>query len=174
MNRVIAEGLSIDIPAASCKPPRKTKVFLLEDEPVALQLYADLLAATSEQFQIHKFADGDDAWAELTKVDPDILIMDIVHPGLDGWEMLKLLAAEKVTYPVLVVTGDSQAAEFYKSCYPDLKLAVVGKPFRVQSFYQQLFAMLHESSGFNPTGDQSSITTNNGDPALQPQDVWER
>ena len=174
MNRVIAEGISSDIPAASFKAPRKIKVFLLEDEPVALQLYADLLAATSKRFQIHKFADGDDAWAELTKVDPDILIMDIIHPGLDGWEMLKLLAAEKVTYPVLVVTGDSQAAEFYKSCYPDLKLAVVGKPFRVQSFYKQLFDMLQERSGCAPTLERASVTANNGVLALQAPDVCER
>lgn len=167
MNRALMEGVPSEIPAASPKPQRKLKAFVLEDEPVALQLYADLLAALPVPFQIHKFTDGDEAWAELTKVDPDIFIMDIVHPGLDGWEILKLLAAEKVSYPILMVTGDCQSADFYKNCYPDLKLSMLGKPFRIQAFYKQLAFMLNEYAGFVPTDEQTAdFLKNDGSVAL--------
>lgn len=148
------DGIGEEIPAANSRPQRKIKVFILEDEPMALQLYADLLSATGVQFQIHKFTDGDAAWSELTKADPDILLTDIVHPGLDGWEMLKLLGAEKVAYPILVITGDCQPAEFYKNLYPDLKLGLLAKPFRIRSFYQQLAALLEGPDGFQPAEDQ--------------------
>ena len=162
------QGVSTnDNPAASCRPQRKIKAYILEDEPVALRLYADLLAAAPGQFQIHKFTDGDEAWAELTKADPDILITDIAHPGLDGWEILKLLAAERVTYPILVVTGDCQSADFYKNVYPDLKLNMLGKPFRVESFYKHLSALLHEYDGFMPSDEQTSrLAKNSGSAAL--------
>lgn len=161
------EGIPRDVPAALTRPPRKIKVFILEDEPVASQLYADLLTAIPGQFQIHKFTDGDEAWAELTKVDPDILITDIVHPGLDGWEMLKLLAVEKVSYPILVLTGDCQSVDFYKDCYPDLKLGMLGKPFRIQSFYQLLSALLQNRDGIMPAAKQAVVLArNNGMAAL--------
>ena len=166
MSGVVLDRVKSKLPAVVSPPQRKIKVFILEDEPVASQFYADLLEAVDRRFQVFKFVDGDDAWAELTKVDPDIFITDIVHPGLDGWEMLKLLAAEKVAYPILVVTGDSQSIGLYKSVYPDLKLELLGKPFRIQSFYKLLAALLGDQNGFLTPDRRIASPSRNGGPAM--------
>lgn len=151
MNRVMMRGSQHDAGELAIKPRRKFKVFIVEDEPLALQMYVDLLMAFSPgSFQIQKFTDGDEAWSELTKMDPDALITDMVHPGLDGGEMLKLLAAEKVTYPILVVAGDGESSDYYKNLHPNLKLSVLGRPFKVQSFHQLLSSLLPTCDHFTP------------------------
>ena len=126
--------------AAASSPQRRIKAFIIEDEPIAARLYSGLLASFCSPNQVHlqTFTDGDAAWAELTKVDPDILITDLLHPGLDGEEILNLLAAEKVDYPILLIADDSLPADFYKTCYPELKLGTIGKPFQVSTFYAHL------------------------------------
>lgn len=162
MNGAFTKGNAGEIPASAFRPPRKIKVFILEDEPIAQQLYSDLLTATSNQFQIRKFSDGDEAWNELTKTDPDLLIMDVFHPGLDGLEILNLLAVERVAYPILVITGDSPFGDFYKNCYPDLKLSVLGKPFRIQAFYAQLAGLFREANAFVPPPQKISTLARGG------------
>jgi len=44
------------------------------------------------------FADGEEAWQELLRTDPDLLITDMERSTtMDGWQMLQLLADRKVT-----------------------------------------------------------------------------
>ncbi len=121
---------------------RKLKVFIVEDELLNIELYHSLLATLSDRFQICAFRDGDSAWEELSKADPDILITDMLHPGLDGWELLELLAAEKVSYPILVISGDHQGVDFLKSCHPNLSLHFLGKPFQLSALHRHLVSLL--------------------------------
>lgn len=99
MERVMAYSQSAGLEAAVFNSVRKIKVFIVEDELLNVELYRSLLAVLSNRFQTYEFTDGDEAWGGLSKIDPDILITDLLHPGLDGLDLLQLLAKKKRLIP---------------------------------------------------------------------------
>lgn len=60
-------------------------VLVVDDEPSILDLTSELLEA--EGYEVMAAADGESALALLDKVRPDVLILDIFLPGLDGFEI---------------------------------------------------------------------------------------
>jgi len=127
-------------PAADSPRQKKPKLVYLDDE---LPNFEFLFEGFSDRFEFQKFTDGDQAWAELSKADPDIFITDIAHPGADGWELMKRLAAKKVAYPILVVTGYNDPAFeiFCKIQCPKLKVTVITKPFVLGDILPHLTAL---------------------------------
>src|SRR5665213_241578 len=131
------------LPPAAPARQKKLKLVYLDDE---LPNFEFLFEGFAERFQFHKFTYGDRAWEELSHGNPDVFITDIAHPGSDGWELIKRLAAKKVTYPILVVTGydDSAFEIFCKKQYPKLKVAVIIKPFAVDDILKHLTLLVRD------------------------------
>lgn len=131
------------LPSATPTRPQKPKLVYLDDEP---QLFEFIFEGFTDRFQFHKFTDGDQAWEELSKADPDVFITDISHLGSDGYELMKRLAAKKVTYPILVVTGYTDPAFeiFCKKQYPKLKVTVIFKPFVAGDILKHLTALVRD------------------------------
>jgi len=125
------------------QPERKLKVLWLEDDN--FEFYSELI----EQFQLnHRFeiqwlTDGNQAWAALGKADPDLFIMDIIHPGLCGAIMLERLAAKKVACPILVISGCKQeiVKGFSEVRCSSLKITVLPKPFDITVLNQFLTSL---------------------------------
>ena len=128
---------------------------ILEDDQFLAHCYEMLLQRVSPHVQILSFTDGDKAWGELSKVDPDLFITDVEHPGRDVWEMLSLLTAEKVTYPILMVSGDFVPRESYQHMYPALKLTTISKPFDVPVFIKLLTDLLKATDGYMGITEQT-------------------
>jgi len=130
-------------PSATPTRQKKPTLVYLDDE---LPNFEFLFEGFSDRFEIHKFTDGDQAWQELSHADPDVFITDIAHPGSDGWELMKRLAAKKVTYPILVVTGynDSAFEVFCKKQYPKLNVTVITKPFGVNDIFKHLNTLVRD------------------------------
>ena len=84
------------------------RILIVEDEPqLAAQLGRSLEA---EQYTVDLAPDGEAALDRLF-VDPyDLVLLDIMLPGLDGLEVLARLREEKITIPVLMLTarGDTR------------------------------------------------------------------
>jgi FixJ family two-component response regulator len=119
------------LPSATPTGQRKLKLVYLDDE---LPNFEFLFEGFADRFDFQKFTDGDQAWAELSKADPDVFVTDIAHPGSDGFELMTRLAAKKVKYPILVVTGynDPAFGVFCKKQCPGLNVTVIIKPFAVE------------------------------------------
>ncbi len=132
-----ADDHANDLPPASSTRQKKPKLVYLDDE---LPNFEFLFEGFGDRFQFQKFTNGDLAWEALSKADPDIFITDIAHPGMDGWGLMKRLAAKAVTYPILVVTGynDSAFEVFCKIQCPHLKVTVINKPFAAADILRHL------------------------------------
>lgn len=150
MERVMAYSQSAGLEAAVFNSVRKIKVFIVEDELLNVELYRSLLAVLSNRFQTYEFTDGDEAWGGLSKIDPDILITDLLHPGLDGLDLLQLLAEKKAAYPILVISGDCRAEALFRDRYPGLNLHFLGKPFNLQAFHQHMTDLLMKPDALSP------------------------
>ena len=128
--------------------PKKLRVVILEDDELLVRLYVVCLTkAFPLRFQTQAFTDGDEAWKELSQTDPDLLITDLQHPGLDGWQLLGLLAEQKKKYHILMISGEFQKDMDSKSFFPELNLRMMAKPAKFPELTQYLSALLGISSG---------------------------
>jgi DNA-binding response OmpR family regulator len=68
---------------------------------------------------------------------PDIMLLDISLPGMDGWELLKIVADEDGfdSPPVAIITGTPPSAKTVASTYDNV-VDIVVKPLRVQQLMQ--------------------------------------
>jgi two-component system, LytTR family, response regulator len=88
-------------------PPPRLRVYLVDDEPVALRRLARLLSATGRAEVVGSASDPEAALRELAATGVDALFLDIEMPGLNGFELLARLT---VPPPVVFTTAYDQYA----------------------------------------------------------------
>ncbi|MBI2115157.1 MAG: response regulator [candidate division NC10 bacterium] len=93
----------VRLPLLTAPLPRR--VLIVEDEALLRREMAETLGAAG--FAVGEAATGAEALAALAGPPPDLLILDIVLPDLDGWEVLAQVRREGRTrgLPVLIITG---------------------------------------------------------------------
>lgn len=81
------------------------KIFIVEDE--AALLYALEAKLRLEGFEVETATDGEQAVEKLKAYKPDLIILDIILPKIDGWDVLQQLRAiaKLNTVPVMIVTN---------------------------------------------------------------------
>jgi CheY-like chemotaxis protein len=116
---------------AALFPERRCTVLLVDDICDAREMYAFFLRAAG--YAVHEAADGSDALAMALEFRPDVIVMDLSLPSMDGWTAIASLSAnsETATIPVVVLSAhtfpaDEQrardagvAAFLAKPCAPD-------------------------------------------------------
>lgn len=87
------------------------QVLLVEDEPNIIEAVGFILARDGWSVATH--ANGETAIAEIKRVTPDVLILDVMLPGRSGFEVLKDLRAdaEFSQLPVLMLTARGQGKD---------------------------------------------------------------
>ena len=85
--------------------PERPKVLLVDDDDLALMLTAEALRGRG--FDITEASSGEQALAMLTDWSPDIIVLDAMMPGLDGFDTCHALreSAGFENMPVLMLTG---------------------------------------------------------------------
>ncbi len=78
---------------------------VIEDQPDNRQILRDLL--TSADFEVIEAVDGEAGLAAATAHRPDLILMDIQLPGIDGYEATRRLKADAALHaiPVIAVTA---------------------------------------------------------------------
>ena len=84
-----------------------TKVLLIEDEELLLKMYRTKLEL--ENFEVEIAIDGEEGLAKARKFKPDLILLDIIMPKLNGIEVLKEIkaATELKGIPVVILTNAS-------------------------------------------------------------------
>jgi two-component system cell cycle response regulator DivK len=87
------------------KKSRKPIVLLVDDYPDAREMYAEYLEFSG--FDIVQAGNGVEAIERALDSHPDVILMDLSLPVMDGWEATRRLKADSRTnrIPVLAVTG---------------------------------------------------------------------
>ncbi len=95
-------------------PKRKIKILIVEDEQFLLDLYD--LKLNKAGFEVIKALNGTQG-ISLAKIElPDLILLDILMPEIDGYEMLKNLKENPKTkkIPVIIFSNLSQKNEIEK------------------------------------------------------------
>ena len=84
------------------------KILIVDDSKTALTLERTLLEST---YEVIEAQDGEQALAKAKSERPDLILLDIVMPKLDGFETCKRLRdlAETKTTPIIMVTTRGEA-----------------------------------------------------------------
>jgi two-component system response regulator DesR len=80
------------------------RVLLAEDQAMVRGALAALLALEPDIEVVGSAADGEAAWREVERLQPDILISDIEMPGLTGLELAQRIQRYELTVKVVIVT----------------------------------------------------------------------
>lgn len=84
----------------------KKKILILEDEkPLA---HALLLKLTHEGFEVTTSDNGEVGVSLLEKEKFDLVITDLILPGVDGFGVLEMIQTKKLNIPVIVMTNLNQ------------------------------------------------------------------
>lgn len=93
---------------------RKTKILVVEDEKMLAEMYATKFSM--EGFEVEKAYDGGDGLAKARAVKPDVILLDIIMPRIDGFAVLKELRHDprfKDT-PIILLTNLGQDDDIKK------------------------------------------------------------
>jgi two-component system cell cycle response regulator DivK len=86
-------------------------VLLVDDNPDSLNLYAAVLR--QKGFRVDTAANGAEALSQAAASTPDVIVMDLAMPVLDGWEATRRLREGATTrdIPIIVLTAHSNPVE---------------------------------------------------------------
>ena len=93
-------------PSASRPKPRPA-ILLVEDYDDAREMYRDYLEYAG--FDVQTARDGHEALAKARTVMPDLILMDLSLPGMDGWEATRVLKKDPATRHIVVVALSAHA-----------------------------------------------------------------
>jgi len=96
-------------------------ILLVEDDPFVVDIYTTKLKSIG--FSVDVAEDGEEALRKLKEKKPDLMVLDIVLPNIDGWELLKKIRTELglENLKVVALSNLSQKDEIQKS----LELGVI-------------------------------------------------
>lgn len=82
-------------------------VLLVDDEPEALQLFARVLSSSQRDYRILQATSGRRALGLLREREPDVLLLDLIMPGLDGFQVLQQKSQDPSIrdIPVIVISS---------------------------------------------------------------------
>ena len=120
---------------------RKIQIMIVEDNPVNLKLVRDLLEM--DGFEVFSCADAESAQECLETLHPDMILMDVGLPGMDGLELTRILKADKKTGNIKIVAVTAFAMKTDKDKVMDAGCdGYITKPIDTRKFTEQILQLL--------------------------------
>jgi DNA-binding response OmpR family regulator len=119
-----------------------TRVLVVEDN--ADLAFAVTTALQSEGFDVAVACNGPDGVARARERDAELIILDLMLPGFDGYRVIRTLRADGIETPILVLTARGEEADKVKG----LRLGAddyVTKPFGAMELLARVEALLRRS-----------------------------
>ncbi|RJP31129.1 MAG: response regulator [Actinobacteria bacterium] len=120
------------------------RVLVVDDDPMVTRLVRINLEL--EQFEVEEAWDGKTAMKILRESPPDLLVLDIMMPQMDGWEILKQMRDDEglKELPVVILTAKVQDENIAKGWRMGADGYIV-KPFNPVNLAESLNAVLSSS-----------------------------
>ena len=144
----------------------KTKILIVEDDPHILLGLEEVLK--SDGFEVAVCNRGDKALEALARHRPGLLVLDVMLPGLSGYDICKQIRTKKITTPILMLTAKGQ--EIDKVVGLDLGADdYVTKPFGVRELLARIHALLRRTGTDSLAGPQPQTPFQIGTATIDPR-----
>lgn len=121
---------------------RKVKILVVEDEPAIREGLVDVLVF--HKYEVDSAATGNEGLDKALTGKFDLILLDIMLPGIDGYEICDRIRAEDRDQPIIMLTAKTSDEEIVQG----LKLGAddyVAKPFSIQQLVLRIEAVLRRS-----------------------------
>jgi DNA-binding response OmpR family regulator len=110
------------------------RILIIDDEPAILGLVKYTLEKGG--FEVRTCDSGREAWDEIVKVKPDLLLLDVMLPGIDGYSLETQLAQDESTkaLPVILLTALESVRPLFER-FPQV-VGYMTKPFKPAELLQ--------------------------------------
>ncbi|MDQ1645893.1 MAG: two-component system, OmpR family, response regulator MprA [Cryptosporangiaceae bacterium] len=145
--------------------PTAARVLVVDDEPAV----RDSLTRTLrfEGYEVAEAADGVDALAVVQSGHPDLLVLDVMMPRMDGLETCRRLRSAQVYVPVLMLTARDSVGDRVSGLDAGADDYLV-KPFALQELLARVRALLRRSQLATPAGEPDPAALTFADLSLNP------
>ena len=138
-------------------------IYCVEDDTSIRELV--LYALKASNFEAEGFADGAAFFAALEEKRPELILLDIMLPGMDGIEILKNLRANSATRDIPVIMATAKGPDYDKVLGLDLGADdYLSKPFGMMEMVSRIRAVLRRAA---PKTEEKSLRL--GDLEMQPE-----
>ena len=110
------------------------RVLIVDDEPLVCGLLRDFLATVSDE--VATATSGTDALKIVRVFQPDVILTDMMMPGMSGADLLDALRQAGVTVPVILMSGKPITM-------PEGFFGLLRKPFDLLELAEVVTAALH-------------------------------
>jgi DNA-binding response OmpR family regulator len=124
-----------------------THILVIDDDPAVTSVLRRGLSY--EGYTVAVAADGPAGLAAARETPPDLVVLDIMMPGLDGLEVLRRLRAADATLPVLMLTGKDAPADQVQGLETGADDYMV-KPFSFEVLLAHIRALLRRREAEQP------------------------
>ena len=121
----------------------KPYILVVDDDPNIARLVA--LYLEKENYEVRTVGRGDDAVNEFTRLPPDLILLDVMLPGMDGYQVLKAIRKSSAI-PVIMLTARDETFDKVLG----LELGAddyITKPFDAKEMVARVKAVLRRTQG---------------------------
>jgi DNA-binding response OmpR family regulator len=120
----------------------RKKVVCIEDEPEMIDLVKLILGRKG--FELTGAVGGREGLDAVRRIKPDLVLLDLMMPDMDGWEVYQQMKADEElkTIPVIVVTAKAQSIDKVLGLHIAKVDDYVTKPFGPQELLQSVERVL--------------------------------
>ncbi|TVR33253.1 MAG: DNA-binding response regulator [Balneolaceae bacterium] len=125
------------------------KILVVEDEPSLVFTLRDTLE--SEGYDVTVVTDGAKAIDKVKEVDPDLMLLDLMLPGMSGYDICKTIRDLKYSFPIIMLTARDQEIDKVAG----LNIGAddyMTKPFGVKELLARIKARLRRANAYTKSG----------------------
>ncbi len=141
-----------------------TRILVIDDEPVICRLIEYQLGGAG--YEVTAYQRGHDALLALADEVPDLILLDVMMPGISGWDLCRQIRASSPV-PIIMLTakhGDDDVITGLMSGADDY----VGKPFSADALIARIEAVLRRSRRANDRRRPTPVSLARVEPAPAP------
>jgi two-component system OmpR family response regulator len=129
-------------------------LLVVDDEPNIVELLSASLRYAG--YEVTTATHGSEALKKARDVDPDLLVLDVMMPGLDGFEVVRRLRAESRHVPVLFLTARDAVEDKVRGLATGAD-DYVTKPFSLDELVARVRALLRRSGHRQQDAPESAV-----------------
>lgn len=130
------------------------KILIIEDD----QVLSDVLhrKLVKENYEVYAAKDGEEGLNKVDEISPDLILLDIIMPKKDGFEVLDELKKKKNKTPVIIVSNSGQSVEISKALALGAKDYLVKAEFDPEEVIHKVKKVLNVIEEQSKEGDEKS------------------
>lgn len=113
------------------------RILVVDDEPDLVMILRTALQ--TEGYEVVTASNGPDGLEEASNSEPDLMVLDVMMPGMSGFEVLKKLKEEPKTsqIPVIMLTGVSEREKIQEALSSGIDYYLI-KPFEFDELIEKI------------------------------------